>query len=175
MLLLVEKISNQVKLRYKISVLGKIYIFLIPLFLLLFSSCGRVNEINIKNINEVKFRGLKKNVILLSLEVEIDNPNTRKISITDIEFKAWLNNRELGDFRTTEHIKLIPCSRHTYTVPVEIELITIADAFRLATSGSFENLLDKIEVEGFIKGKAFPVRKKIMLERQPFKNLANSL
>jgi LEA14-like dessication related protein len=164
-----------VKSNNRISLFSKIFIYLIPAFFVILTGCGKVNDINIKSINEVKFRGLKKNIIMLSLEVEIDNPNTRKISITDIEFKAWLNNRELGDFRTTEHIKLIPCSRQPYIIPVEIELITIADAFRLATSGSFESLFDKIEVEGFIKGKSFPIRKKIKLERQPFRNLANTL
>ena len=147
----------------------------IPLTIILLASCGRINEINVKQINEVKFRGLKQNVILLSLEVEIDNPNTRKITITDIELKAWLNNREIGDFRITEKIKLTPCSLKPYNVPVEIELRTIADAFRLMSSGSIESLLDRIEVEGFIKGKSFPARKKVALPRQPFKNLATSL
>jgi LEA14-like dessication related protein len=126
-------------------------------------------------VNEVKFRGLNKNVVLLSLDVEIDNPNTRKISITQIELKTWLNNREIGNFRIVETIKLIPCSRKAYIVPVEIELLTIADAFRLATSGSIETLLDRMEVEGYIKGKSFPVKKKIEIPRQPFKNLAKSL
>lgn len=152
--------------------------FRIPLFLLLgilLSSCGRYNDINIKTVNDVKFRGLQQKVVLLSFDVEIDNPNTRKISVTDIEFKAWLNDRELGTFRITETIKLVPCSRQNYIIPAEIELRTIADAFRLATSGSFDTLLERMEVEGVIKGKSFPVRKTIKVDRQPFKNLASSL
>lgn len=148
-------------------------IFFASLFL--FSSCGKFNDISIKELNEVKFRGLKQNVVLLSFNIEIDNPNTRKISVFDIEFKAWLNDRELGVFRITEPIKLIPCSKQSYTVPAEIELRTIADAIRIATSGSFETLLDRIEVEGVIKGKSFPVRKKMRIERQSFKSLSSSL
>lgn len=141
----------------------------------LFASCGKFNDISIKEFNDVKFRGLKQNIVLLSFDIEIDNPNTRKISVFDIEFKAWLNDRELGVFRITEPIKLIPCSKQSYTVPAEIELRTIADAIRIATSGSFESLLDRIEVEGMIKGKSFPVRKKIIIERQSFKSLSSSL
>ncbi|HNS31171.1 MAG TPA: hypothetical protein PKN54_03775 [Candidatus Cloacimonas acidaminovorans] len=157
--------------RYFLKVIG----FFIPIAFLLLTGCGKVNDISIKEINEVKLRGLKKNKIMLNLELVIDNPNTRKISITDIEFKVWMNDRELGDFRITEHVKLIPCSRQPYSIPVEIELITMADAFKLATSGSFENFLDRIEVEGYIKGSSFPVRRKITIERQPFINLKNSL
>ena len=151
----------------------RILLFLIIGVLL--SSCGRYNDINIKSVNDVKFRGLQQKVVLLNFNVEIDNPNTKKIAVTDIEFKAWLNDRELGTFRITETIKLVPCSRQNYSIPAEIELRTIADAFRLATSGSLESLLEMMEVEGVIKGRSFPVRKTIKVQRQPFKNLASSL
>ncbi len=143
--------------------------------LILISSCGKVNHISVKDISEVKFRGLKQNVLLLSLEVVIDNPNTRNITVTNIEFKTWLNNREFGTFRTTNDIHLIPCSKSKYSVPVEIELRTVADAFRLVSSGSIEGILDRMEVEGFIKGKSFPVKRKVLIKRQPFKDLASTL
>ncbi|MDX9770741.1 MAG: hypothetical protein RBT19_10270 [Tenuifilaceae bacterium] len=139
------------------------------------TSCGNYNDINVKGVKDVKFRGLKQNVVLLSFEIEIDNPNTRKISVIEIDFKAWLNNRELGSFRVTEPITLIPCSRQTYSVPAEIELRTIADAFRIASSGSLEKLLDRLEVEGKVKGKSFPVRKTIKIERQSLKDISSSL
>jgi len=153
----------------------KIRILLFLLIGVLLSSCGRYNDININAVNDVKFRGLQQKVVLLNFNVEIDNPNTRKIAVTDIEFKAWLNDREIGTFRISETIKLIPCSRTNYSIPAEIELRTIADAFRLATSGSFDSLLEMMEVEGVIKARSFPVRKTIKVERQPFKNLASSL
>jgi LEA14-like dessication related protein len=158
----------------------KIRFFAIRIVSLLFvlsimASCGQYNEIDVRGIRDVKFRGLKQNVVLLSFEVEIDNPNTRKISVIEIDFMAWLNNRELGSFRVTEPIKLVPCSRQTYSVPAEIELRNIADAFRIASSGSIERLLDKLEVEGKVKGKSFPMRKTLKIERQSLKNISSGL
>jgi LEA14-like dessication related protein len=147
---------------------------LIAAFALIFSACGKVNDISVKGFSDVKLRGIKKNVVMLYIDVEVDNPNKRKITISHIEFKAWLRDRELGEFRIAEPIKLVPRTQQKYTVPVEIELRTIADAFRLAT-GSIDDLLDSIEVEGVIKGRSFPVRKKLTVNRQPFRNLANSL
>jgi len=143
--------------------------------LLIFTGCGRYNDINVKGIKDIKFRGLKQNVVLLSFEIEIDNPNTRKITVIEIDFKAWLNNRELGSFRVTEPIMLVPCSRQTYSVPAEIELRTMADAFRIASSGSIDKLLDKLEVEGKIKGKSFPIRKTIRIERQSLNDISSAL
>lgn len=139
------------------------------------ASCGNYNDINVKGVKDVKFRGLKQNVVLLSFEIEIDNPNTRKITVIEIDFKAWLNNRELGSFRVTEPIMLVPCSRQTYSVPAEIELRTMADAFRIASSGSLDKLLDKLEVEGKIKGKSFPIRKTIRIERQSLNDISSAL
>ena len=143
--------------------------------LLIFTGCGRYNDINVKGIKDIKFRGLKQNVVLLSFEIEIDNPNTRKITVIEIDFKAWLNNRELGSFRVTEPIMLVPCSRQTYSVPAEIELRTIADAFRIASSGSIDKLLDKLEVEGKIKGTSVPIRKTIRIERQSLNEISSTL
>jgi LEA14-like dessication related protein len=153
----------------------KSYLLALLAVSLLLSSCGKYNDININSFNGVQFRGLKQNVVLISFDVEIDNPNTRKISVTEIEFKAWLNDRELGILRVKETIKLVPCSKQSYIVPAEIELRTIADAFRIATSGSMESLLDRIEVEGSIKAKSFPVKRTIKVSRQPFKNLSSLL
>jgi len=152
-----------------------IQLIFISFVLTLFSSCGNYNDISITSFNNVKFRGLNQNTILLSFDIEVDNPNRRKISVTDIEFNTWINDRELGTFRITETIKLTPCSKRGYVIPAEIQLKTIADAFKLATSGSMESMLDRLEVEGSIKAKSFPVRKTIKVNRQPFRNLASSL
>ncbi|MFP4555954.1 MAG: hypothetical protein ACLFNU_03690 [Bacteroidales bacterium] len=149
--------------------------FAILVLALLFSSCSRYNYIIVEGIQDVQLRGIKQKVIYLNVDIEIDNPNTRRITVLDINFTAWLNNRELGEFRLAERIKLTPCSKQVYTVPVEIELRTVADAFRLASSGSIERLLKQIEVEGIIKGRSFPVRKRIRIKRQPFIDIAASV
>lgn len=152
---------------------GKWLLVLVIPFLL--SACGHFNEISIKGIRDVKFKGINKNVIKLGFDIEIDNPNTQKISVVEIDFNAWLGGRELGSFKVTEPIKLVPCSKQIYSVPAEIELRTIADAFRLATSGSLESLLGKIEVEGKIKGRSFPIRKTIKIPRQSFSHISSAL
>ncbi len=149
--------------------------FAILALALLFTSCGRYNEILVEGIRDVKLRGIKQKVIYLNVDIEIDNPNTRRITVLDISFTAWLNNRELGQFSIAEKIKLKRCSKEVYTVPVEIELRTVADAFRLASTGSIERLLKQIEVEGIIKGRSFPIRKRIKIKRQPFIDIAASI
>lgn len=152
---------------------GKWLFVLVISFLL--ASCGHFNEISIKGIRDAKFKGINQKVIMLSFDVEIDNPNTRNISVVEIDFKAWLGGRELGTFKVTEPIRLVPCSKQIYSIPAEIELRTIADAFRIASSGSLEGLLGKLEVEGRIKGRSFPIRKTIKIPRQAFIHISSAL
>lgn len=63
-------------------------------------------------------------------------------------------------------------SRKDYEVPLEIVLRIPADAFKLIGEG--KNLINVIEVEGYVKGGRFPVVKKINISRQPLSELANS-
>lgn len=133
------------------------------------------NDISVDKVDGFKLRGIQKNSVHFNLDLVVDNPNTQKIRVTKMEFKAWLNDRELGDIILKEPIKLTPCSRKTYTVPVELNLVSVADVFKLANPAGLETLSDRIEVEGKIRGKSCPIQKTIRVKRQPLKNVIEML
>ncbi len=145
------------------------------LFLLLgvaFVSCSKFQEIDIKGVKDVKFKGMQDGVIFLDLTFDVNNPNSKKIVIKHFEFNAWLNNRELGKLSSTEKVTLMGNARADYLVPVEIKLRTPADAFKLLGSG--KKLLSMITVEGYVKGGKFPIVKKIKIHKQPLDSLMKS-
>jgi LEA14-like dessication related protein len=149
-------------------------ISLLPILLILvFTGCGKYSDLNIHNVKEYKFKGMRDGVIFLSLTLDVENPNRKSLVIKDIRFKAWLNSRELGKLRISHKIKIDGNTRKDYELPLEIVLRTPADAFKLIGEG--KNLINVIEVEGYIKGGKFPVVKKINIPRQPLSQLANSL
>ncbi|MEJ5317470.1 MAG: LEA type 2 family protein [Tenuifilum sp.] len=145
---------------------------LLSILLFALAGCGKYNDLNIHGVKEYRFRGMKDGVIFLNLTLDVENPNRKPIVIKDIHFKAWLNNRELGKLRSSHKLKIEGKSRKDYEVPLEIVLRTPADAFKLIGEG--KNLINVIEVEGYIKGGKFPVVKKINIPRQPLSELANS-
>ncbi len=145
---------------------------LLPILLFALAGCGKYNDLNIHGVKDYRFRGMKDGVIFLNLTLEVENPNRKSIVIKDIHFKAWLNNRELGKLRSSHKLKIDGKTRKDYLVPLEIMLRTPADAFKLIGEG--KNLINAIEVEGYIKGGKFPVIKKINIPRQPLNELANS-
>lgn len=140
--------------------------------MILLGGCGKFEKISIHGMKGVKFRGMKDGKILLNLNLEVENPNNKKITISKIYFKAWMNNRELGVLNSTKSIVLKAKSREEFQIPVEIVLRTAADVFKLMTIK--EDLLNQLTVEGFIKGRIFCISKKLRIEKQPFSKLVNS-
>jgi len=140
--------------------------------MVLLSGCGKFENITIHGMKNAELRGIKDGKILLNLTLDIENPNNRKITISKIEFKAWLKNRELGKLKNSKKITLKSKTRQEIEVPVEIVLRTAADIFKLTNiKGDF---LEQLTIEGFIKGRSMCISKKIIIEKQPFSKLANS-
>lgn len=148
------------------------FLVLFAISMVLLSGCGKFENITIHGIKNVKLRGIKDGSVLINLTLDIENPNNRKITISKIEFKAWLKNRELGKLKNSKKIVLDSKSRSEIQVPVEIVLRTPADIFKLSNLSS--DLLDQLTVEGFIKGRSMCFSKKIKIEKQPFSKLADS-
>jgi LEA14-like dessication related protein len=118
------------------------------------------------------FRGMKDGTLFLNLNLEIENPNDRQITIKKIHFKAWIKERELGKLINSKKIVLKPHSKEEFQIPIEIKLRAAADIFKLMTIK--EKILDDLTIEGYIKGCAFPVSKKIRIEKQPFTKLISA-
>lgn len=144
----------------------------ISLLIILMSGCGKFENVAIHGIKNVKFRGMSNGRLLLNLTLDIENPNNRKITISKIEFNAWLKNRELGKLKNSNKIVLKGKSREELEVPVEIVLRTAADAFKLMNLKG--DILEQLTIEGFIKGRSMCISKKVKIEKQPFTELANS-
>lgn len=147
-------------------------LLLVTIIAVLLSSCGKFEKIAIHGMKDFKFRGMKNGRLLINITLDIENPNNRKITVSSIHFKTWLKNRELGTIKNSEKIVLAPKSRTQVEVPIEIVLRTAADAFKLM--GLKEDILNQLIIEGYIKGRAMCFSKKIVVEKQPFTELAKS-
>jgi len=140
--------------------------------MVLLSGCGKFEDVLIRGMKGIKMRGIKDGRILLSLTLDIENPNSKRITISKIYLKAWMNNRELGVLKNSEKIVMKPNSREEYIIPVEIVLRTQADIFKLTKLN--EDLINQLTIEGFIKGRVLCISKKISIDKQPFTKLMKS-
>lgn len=139
------------------------------LLMIVLSGCGKFENIQVKGVQEVKFKGLENSKLHLSLILDIENPNKTSICIKSMEFKTMLGKREFGTVKIPRKIKINGHSRENYEIPLEIKLRTAADALKLMTNR--EKLLKQMTVDGYIKGGKFPVVKKIRVKNQPIQDL----
>lgn len=135
-------------------------------------SCGKSDDIAIHGLKGFKIRGVQNGHILINLNLKIENPNKRTITISKIHFKTWLKERELGTLNNSKKVVLKPNSNEVYEIPIEITLRTQADIFKLMNLKS--DIFEQLTIEGFIKGRSFCFSKKVRIEKQPFTELVKS-
>jgi LEA14-like dessication related protein len=96
-----------------------IVIFLITLSL---SSCKRYEEIEIKKITAVEFKGFENNRVNLDINMLIDNPSIHNINLQKIDVKVYLNNKYIGKMQNTEELKIKRRSTDNYTLSTELRI-----------------------------------------------------
>ncbi|MBQ9471129.1 MAG: hypothetical protein IJU72_09300 [Bacteroidales bacterium] len=139
---------------------------------LLLGSCGKPYDVQMHGVQDIKFVSLDKNKLRLNIVLDAENKQRAALKIKQIDFKAWLGDRELGTVRCTEKIKLKGKRRTACTVPLEIELRTIADALKLTVFN--QKLLSQIQIEGHVRGSRFPITKTFKVNKQPLLELLKS-
>lgn len=139
---------------------------------LLMASCGKPYDVQMHGVQDIKFVSLDKNKLRLNVVLDAENKQHAALKIKQMDFTAWLGERELGTVRCTEKIKLKGKRRTACTVPLEIELRTIADALKLTVFN--KKLLSQIQVEGHVRGSRFPVTKTFKVDKQPLLELLKS-
>ena len=108
-----------------------------------------------------------------------EDPNCYKVVLGNgREFVSSLfgfRTSEIRDgryFFNGEKIKLKGKRRTACTVPLEIELRTIADALKLTVFN--QKLLSQIQIEGHVRGSRFPITKTFKVNKQPLLELLKS-
>ncbi|MDR3235866.1 MAG: hypothetical protein LBT48_03970 [Prevotellaceae bacterium] len=153
-------------------------IILFGFMLLAFSSCAKLEEINVKDakIKNVSFNTMTD--ISLDLVLTIENPNTRKILIDNVELDAWLGETHLGLVETLEKTALPPKFNGDVKIPLQLTFSSLQALTVIANNAeslNFDNLLDKFEVTGFAKIKMGAFVRKHKIERTTIKKLLESL
>lgn len=142
------------------------------LLALLLSGCGDSDTVRVHGMKGVKFVSLDSKTLCFNLTLDAENTKCGTVKLKDVNFTAWLGERELGTIKTTEKIKLKGRRRSDCVVPVQLELNTLADALKLTNLN--ERLLSQIKVEGSMRGSHMLVSKKIHVDKQPLLDLIKS-
>jgi LEA14-like dessication related protein len=136
-----------------------LYIALLISFIAL-SSCGKINDIDLKNVSNVKVHQFENGTIYFSAGLQLLNPSSLSFRIKEFDIRIVANGDYLGHLRSTEEIKILSHSDSVYLVPMNLKLANIftgaATLYRLSRMDKV-----KVEMQGYALIKTFIFSKKI--------------
>lgn len=100
------------------------YLFLVFLILTI-SSCKNYENIEIKKVTDVEFRGFQNNKVKLNIAILVNNPSYLNIHLKELDMKIYVNNRYLGIINNSESLKIKRRSQDNYTLETELRLANI--------------------------------------------------
>lgn len=148
-------------------------LYLLLLFFLIIS-CGRINEIEIQDIKNLKFGGFREKNANLNVEILINNPSSYKIKIKEFEIKIIADNRYIGKLLLAENFQILPKSREWYTVTLDVkimDILSIANIYNKYLEGEDINL----HLQGFIIAKTSFFSKKNSIDKEYVLNINKRL
>ena len=137
--------------------------------LLLLAGSGRVQDIEVKDIKNIRFKGLIDNYVTFEADIQVFNPSHTTIRVKEIDVKAYANDSYLGRLLCNEEIVIPSESSDFLTVPFRIRIANILTGasmyFRLSKQKNI-----KVEIDGHISAKTVLIRKKIKIHEITYIN-----
>jgi LEA14-like dessication related protein len=126
----------------------------------LFLSCSGFGEIEVGDIEDVRFSKLALKSVEFEVQLTIDNPTAFRYRIIDVDLDVFINNEYLGNIRNVDNVLIPGRSSELYTFPLRAEFSSILGS----ALSMYRFYLDRnadIRVSGTITARSFPFTKKI--------------
>ena len=121
-----------------------------------------MQEVTLSEVENVKLER-NNNSLDVVLYLKINNPNSFKIKINEIDLELTLNSWEVGEVTSNEELILKPNSEDVYPVPVNIDIDNVLTG-GVALISLFSSDKATVKVLGELKAKAFFVSKIIKID-----------
>ena len=127
------------------------------------SSCGRFDEIEIGEPQEIQVRGFEENSLVVFAAIPVDNPTIHRIFLKEIDLRVSMNNRYIGKLLVDEKILIKPMHKEVYRLPVKIRLANILNmAFVMMNMKKGQEV--NFKFEGTVKVKTMLITKTIPID-----------
>ncbi|OFY59717.1 MAG: hypothetical protein A2Y87_12440 [Bacteroidetes bacterium RBG_13_46_8] len=137
------------------------------LSVLLLSTCKNIENIEIKGVDKVSFRGIEDNTVYFSAGLNVSNPTGVRFRLKEVNLATAADGDFLGTMYCDEDIKIAPRKDSVYMVPLSLKLGNIFTGAATLYKISRQSRV-KIEVKGYIRVRSALVTKKIDISRSQF-------
>ncbi|NJK94772.1 MAG: LEA type 2 family protein [Bacteroidetes bacterium] len=135
-----------------------LYILFISLISLSFSSCVKLQSLEISKFKDFEIVDFKDNVLTLRANIVVSNPNPVKMKISDAKFDLKISETVVGHLSQMDKLVLPARSENEYPVMAKFQITNLKNG--LMSLIQIVNRRDaKISVTGSVVGKTLLYRK----------------
>ncbi len=128
---------------------------------IILNSCIQFQEVEFKNMEDVKIEKVEGRKISMLLSVKLFNPNVFSIKIKPSNVNLYIEDQLVGKINLNNKVKIIKRTENTYFVPLQIDMEE--GALLKFLKYSFKEKI-KIHIKGVVKGSVFGITKKIEVD-----------
>ena len=135
-------------------------ILFLSVILISFSSCMKMDQINIRDLEDITITSIEDDILKLELSFLISNPNDIRFRINDIDLGVFIGESEIGRISKMPSFDLLPDSVQLMNLPISIDLNSIESE----SDNIVKTLLKKggkIRVQGHFSARSFIFTKRI--------------
>jgi hypothetical protein len=146
---------------------NRVACFLLAFSLFVLSSCKDIDNIEIKGVEKVSFRGIENNTVYFSAGLNVSNPSKVNFRIKEVNLATVADGDFLGTLQCDEDVKIASRKDSVYMVPLSLKLGNIftgaASLYKLSRQSRV-----KLEVKGYVRVRSGLVIRKIDISRSQF-------
>jgi hypothetical protein len=146
---------------------NRVACFLLAFSLFVLSSCKDIDNIDIKGVEKVSFRGIENNTVYFSAGLNVSNPSKVNFRIKEVNLATVADGDFLGTLQCDEDVKIASRKDSVYMVPLSLKLGNIftgaASLYKLSRQSRV-----KLEVKGYVRVRSGLVIRKIDISRSQF-------
>lgn len=139
-------------------------LFFIGILVFQFLTSCKINEVEIKRFEGIKFKNIDENKANLELMIPVVNPNKFGFTIADIRLDLAINGKEMGSVKKTTKLRIPAKSNQTYPVGIEININKAVGNISSLTASLLKNKIG-IKAKGYVKVRKFIFTKKIPVDQ----------
>lgn len=133
-----------------------IYIILI----LILSGCANFEDVEVGDIKNLEFIGIKDNNIELKVDIPIINPNKFGFKIKEINVRTTINNYYLGRLLIDDVIVIPARSNKIHSLKCRLRISNIIQGLSVFFALIKQDKIS-IDIEGYVKFRSFLINRKI--------------
>lgn len=127
-------------------------------------ACGNVQDVSLVKFEDVQIKDFKGKTAVLIAKIKIDNPNTKKVIVKDVDANILISGNDFGKIKLSEDLVLAAQSNQSYEVKFDLDINdSVTNIYAMAMTLMAKNDI-KLKAVGTVKGKMGIISKRFPVE-----------